>query len=72
MFISRISTAYGARLAAPPPGIVIPTDPTRAAAFAIQTDREADLALAEGRFAAAERLSHAAFEARCRAEGGPQ
>ncbi len=70
MFIqSTISTAYGRRLVAPPSPVVIPTDPGAALVFAVRADHAADEALHAGRFMQAERLSHAAFEARCRAEG---
>ncbi len=62
-------TSNGFRLISPPPSIIIPTDPERARVFAIATDHAADLALAEGRFALAEKLSHAAYEAKCRAAG---
>ena len=69
MFISRIHTAYGSRLAVPPKPINIPSDPIAALAFATRADREADQLLAEGRFLQAERLSHLALEMRCRATG---
>lgn len=69
MFISRIQTAYGSRLAVPPVPRVIPTDPIAALAFASHVDREADQLLAEGRCGQAERLAHLALEARCRATG---
>ncbi len=66
---SSIKTSHGMRLAAPPPLIVIPSDPTAALAFATRIDREADRHLAEGRRELAERLAHLGCEARCRAEG---
>lgn len=70
MFIpSKIKTAYGTRLASAPSPVVIPRDPVAAALFATKADHAADEALNAGRFVQAERLSHAAFEARCRAEG---
>ena len=70
MFIShRFPMAYGRALTSEPAGLTIPTDPAAALAFAISRDREADAALAVGRFEAAERLSHAALEARARATG---
>jgi hypothetical protein len=70
MFIShRLATQYGPALVSEPQGIAIPSDPVAALAFAIRTDREADALLAAGRFEQAERLSHAALEARCRATG---
>ena len=70
MFIShRLPTQYGPALVSEPARLMIPTDPTAALAFAIRTDRQADALLAEGRFEQAERLSHAALEARARATG---
>jgi hypothetical protein len=70
MFISHtIATQYGRALVSEPRGLSIPTDPTAALAFAYATDRQADAMLAEGRFEQAERLSHAALEARARATG---
>lgn len=70
MFIpSKISTAYGRRLAAPPRPLLIPTAPEAAARFAIEADHAADEAMNAGRFGLAEKLSHAALEARARAEG---
>ncbi len=67
---ATISTFYGSRLAAQPSPIVIPRDPIAASRFAWQADHAADEALKEGRFVQAERLSHAALEARLRAAGG--
>jgi hypothetical protein len=70
MFIShRISTQYGPGLVSHPRRLTIPDDPAAALAFARQQDRAADVMLSEGRFEAAERLSHAALEARARATG---
>jgi hypothetical protein len=70
MFIShRLATQYGPALVSESRGLTIPTDPDDALAFARRTDREADALLAAGRFEQAERLSHAALEARCRATG---
>ncbi len=69
MFISRIQTFYGSRLAVPPMPRVIPNDPAAALAFASRIDREADQLLAEGCYGQAERLGHLALEARCRATG---
>lgn len=70
MFIShRFPTQYGRALCGEPRGLSIPDDPVAALAFAAAKDREADHLLAEGRFEAAERLSHAALEARARATG---
>ena len=70
MFIShRLPTQYGPELVSEPARLLIPTDPADALAFAIRTDRQADALLAEGRFEQAERLSHAALEARARATG---
>jgi hypothetical protein len=66
----NIRTSYGPRLAGlVRPAIVIPSDPAAALAFARRIDREADHHLAEGRRELAERLAHAACEARFRAEG---
>ena len=67
---STIRTSYGTRLARPPRPLVIPSQPAAAMAFARRLDREADVLLAQGRQEVAERLSHLAFEARCRAAGG--
>lgn len=64
------TTSYGPALTAAPVPLHIPRDPCRAAAFAVQADRSADLAMAEGRIEQAERLAHAALEARCRAGAG--
>lgn len=70
MFIShRFPTAYGSALSSVPAGLTIPTNPAAALAFAALRDREADAMLAAGRFEIAERLSHAALEARARATG---
>ena len=67
---SIFPTTYGPRLAFAPRPLVIPTDPAQALAFAQDADRRADLLLAEGRCDLAERLAHAALEARARASGG--
>ena len=70
MFVShKFPMAYGRALVSEPIPLHIPSDPADALAFAIRTDRQADALLAEGRFEAAERLSHAALEARARATG---
>ena len=70
MFIShRFPTQYGRALCAEPRGLSIPTEPVAALAFAVAQDCAADALLAEGRFEQAERLSHAALEARARAKG---
>jgi hypothetical protein len=70
MFIShKMPLAYGRGLVSAPVPLTIPTDPGEALAFAAQQDRAADISLAEGRYALAERLSHLALEARCRATG---
>ena len=61
--------AYGRALIEHPQGLSIPSDPTAAMVFAIKADRDADAALAVGRFEQAERLGHTALEARCRATG---
>jgi hypothetical protein len=63
-------TAAGPRMAFEPRPVVFPTDPTAALALACALDRKADLLLAEGRGADADRLAHAAYELRCRAGGG--
>ena len=71
MYISRtFPTQYGYALVCPPRGLTIPTDPDACMDFARKQDRAADVLLAEGRFEAAERLAHAALEARARAMGG--
>ncbi len=59
-------TSAGRRMACKPRAIVIPRDPTDAMAFAVAADRRADLLLAEGRWLQADRLAHAAYEARAR------
>jgi hypothetical protein len=70
MFIDhRFPTQFGRALHSEPHGMTIPTEPAAAMAFAFARDREADAMLAAGRFEQAERLSHAALEARCRATG---
>lgn len=70
MFIpKRLPTTYGSRLALPPTPIIILSDPALALEFASGTDGEADQMLPEGRVIQAERLSHLALEARCRATG---
>jgi hypothetical protein len=61
--------AYGRALVSEPIPLRIPSNPADALAFAARVDREADNMLSEGRFDAAERLSHMALEARCRATG---
>lgn len=69
MFINaRFPTTNGPALISEPTLRTIPRDPVAAAVFAIRADRAAD-ALSAGRFVPAEKLSHAPFEARCRAEG---
>ena len=65
----RLPMQFGRGLSIEPRGLTIPSDPAAALAFAIRTDREADALLAAGRFDQAERLSHAALEARARATG---
>ena len=71
MFIKpRITTAYGPVLCDHPKTIVIPASPDNALIFAARVDRQADAMLAEGHYRQAERLSHLALEARCRARGG--
>ncbi len=70
MYISRtFPMAYGRALVSEPIPLRIPSNPADALAFAARVDREADNMLSEGRFDAAERLSHMALEARCRATG---
>lgn len=70
MFIShRFPTQYGRALVSAPVSLTIPSDPSEAMAFAAKADRAADTFLSEGRFEQAERLSHAALEARARATG---
>ena len=64
------STSAGPRLAFEPCGLTIPSNPTAALAFATRADRRADACLASGRPDQAERLAHAAYEARSRAIGG--
>ncbi len=64
-------TAAGSRPTYNPLPLVIPADPGQTLAFARWADRRADWALAEGRSVEAERLSHAAYEARCRAGMAP-
>ena len=66
----KFPMAYGRALSSPPRRITIPTEPGAAMVFAIHADREADAMLAAGRFDQAERLSHAALEARTRGTGG--
>ena len=70
MYVSHtFSTFYGRALISEPCGLTIPSDPDEALAYAFRADREADQAIAEGQFLKAERLSHAALEARCRGTG---
>ena len=70
MFISHtMPTAFGYSLSSEPRGTAIPSTPAAALAFASMMDRRADVMLAEGRCQQAERLSHLALEARCRATG---
>ena len=70
MFISPIlPTMFGRRRAAEQPPTAIPTRPADCLVFAQRIDRQADAALADGRFVQAERLAHLALEARCRATG---
>ena len=54
----------------PPPEPAMPSDPAALLVYAARLDRVADAELAEGRWRQAERLSHAALEARARANGG--
>lgn len=63
------STSARPRLAFEPCALAIPNDPAAAMAFAVAADRQADALLADGRPKQAERLAHAALEARCRATG---
>ena len=68
VFIAKtLPTAYGHRLAAPPRPLLIPRSAEAAAAFAAKTNLAADEAFAAGRFAAADRLASAVYEARRRA-----
>jgi len=67
--MSILSTSAGPRLAFEPRALAIPRDPAAAMAFAKAADRRADALLAVGRPEQAERLAHAALEARCRATG---
>lgn len=68
-FPHRHPSVYGRVLNAEPPPLNIPRDPVQAMEFAARVDREADLELQAGHVIAAERLSHLALEARCRATG---
>ncbi len=67
--MNTVHTSAAPRLAFKLRALSVPCDPAAAMAFAIATDRQADALLADGRPKQAERLSHAAFEARCRATG---
>lgn len=67
--MNTLSTSAGPRLAFAPRGLTIPRDPTAALLFALDADRRADFLLASGRAEQADRLAHAAYEARCRAIG---
>lgn len=70
MFLTpTFRTSYVAVLCGEPPPRIIPPDPAAALLFASRVDREADALLSEGRVQQAERLSHLALEARCRATG---
>ena len=61
-------TSAGYRLAGHPAPIIIPSNPAAALAFAAHADLLAGLHLSEGRGDMADRLSHLAHEARCRAQ----
>jgi hypothetical protein len=63
----RIS--YGPCLSSEPRSLTIPATPDAALRFALRLDHEANELLSEGRHRQAERLSHLALEARCRATG---
>jgi len=65
-----LPTSAGARLVSARRPLVIPTDPAAALIFAREADRHADHMLAHGRSEQADRLAHAACEARARANGG--
>ena len=63
--------ATGERVDSNPVPLRIPLQPAAALAFAAKLDRQADFALAEGRTAQADRLSHMAHDLRCRVSGAP-
>ncbi len=65
-----LPTTYDPRLTSTPIPLSTPADPGAALALAATLDRQADLQLSEGRTAHADRLSHLAFDVRCRAMGG--
>lgn len=67
--MSYFPTMYGPRLVSAPMPLVIPTDPPTLLAKAAMFERLADLHQNEGRGWHADRLSHLAFELRCRALG---
>jgi len=70
MFIQHhFASSHGRILSSEPRPITIPSAPDAALRLASALDRQADELLSEGRHRQAERLSHLALEARCRATG---
>lgn len=70
MFVQHhFGSSNGRILSGQPTPITIPTAPDAALTLAGRLDRLADEMLSEGRHRQAERLSHLALEARCRATG---
>ena len=64
----KFKTSAGYRLKAAPPALPFPSTLTGLLEFARDADAASDQLLAAGQVASAERLAHAAYEARCRAE----
>jgi hypothetical protein len=62
-----IATAFGPALAAPPESFHFPTSPAALRAAAERADALAERLLQAGLFGAADSLTHAAIEMKCRA-----
>lgn len=67
--MNTLPTVYGARLTSAPALLLIPTTLATILAKAASLERLADLHQSEGNNWHADRLSHLAFELRCRALG---
>ena len=67
--LNNLPITYGLRVASVPASLAIPADSAAALARAALLERLADLHQNEGRGRHADRLSHLAFELRCRALG---
>lgn len=64
----KFQTSAGYHLTTTPSWLTFPPTPAGLLEFARNADAASDQLLAAGQVASAERLAHAAYEARCRAE----